>query len=211
MMQEAETRLKERLEPALVREIFDTGERQEYRENEVILDYGKSLRAMPIILTGTVKVMKRDEEGREVLLYYLGPGDCCTMAYTCCMEHRPSEVRAVTEEPATVITVPHAKLDEWLTKYPSWKSYIFSSFSTRFSELLNSLQSIAFHKLDERLVKYLRNKAKALGRNALQVSHSQIAEDLGTNRVVISRLLKQLENEKKLIMYRNEIKLLKEL
>ena len=93
-------------------------------------------------------------------------------------------------------------------KYPSWKSYVFNSFTQRFNELLKSLESVAFHKLDERLVKYLKQKAKVSGKSAIQLSHHQIAEELGTSRVVISRLLKQLENDKKLVLYRNEIKLL---
>lgn len=209
-MLENRTGLEAMLEPGLIKEMFESGMIQEYREGEVILDYGRKIRYMPIVLSGTVKVMKRDDDGREILLYYLGSNDSCTMAYTCCMENRASEVKAIAEEPSRIIAIPHNKLDEWLTKYPSWKSYVFASFSERFSELLRSLESIAFHKLDERLVNYLRNKSKKLGKSALQLSHNEIAEDLGTSRVVISRLLKQLENDKKVVLYRNEIKLLKE-
>jgi CRP/FNR family transcriptional regulator, anaerobic regulatory protein len=209
-MQDTHTGLEGVLEPALIKEMFEVGEIHVYREGEVILDYGKKIRSMPIVLSGTVKVMKRDEDNREILLYYLGSSDSCAMAYTCCMENRLSEVKAVAEDNARIISIPHTKLDEWLSKYPTWKSYVFSSFSSRFTELLKSLESIAFHKLDERLVNYLKNKAKVLGRNTLQLSHQQIAEDLGTSRVVISRLLKQLENDRKLVLYRNEIKLLAE-
>ena len=130
------------------------------------------------------------------------------MAYACCMEAKLSEVKAVAEDNVELIKIPHEKLDEWLLKYPSWKSYIFKSFTLRFNELLRSLESIAFHKLDERLINYLKNKSKLSGKSSLQLSHNQIAEEMGTSRVVISRLLKQLENDKKLILYRNEIKLL---
>jgi CRP/FNR family transcriptional regulator len=124
------------------------------------------------------------------------------------MEAKLSEVKAIAEDNVELIKIPHEKLDEWLVKYPSWKSYIFKSFTSRFNELLRSLESIAFHKLDERLINYLKNKSKLSGKNSLQLSHNQIAEEMGTSRVVISRLLKQLENDKKLVLYRNEIKLL---
>ena len=100
-------------------------------------------------------------------------------------------------------------MDEWLCKYPSWRTYIMHSFTARFNELLASFESIAFKKLDERLVKYLTDRQKISGSSIVKASHQQIADDLATSRVVISRLLKHLENEKKLILYRNEIKLLK--
>jgi CRP/FNR family transcriptional regulator len=172
------------------------------------MDYGKKIKFMPLILSGTIRVMRRDEEDREILLYYLSSNESCAMAYTCCMEARKSEIKAIAEDTVELIGIPHEKLDEWLVKYPSWKSYIFNSFTQRFNELLKSLESIAFHKLDERLIKYLKNKTKVTGKSSILLSHNQIAEEMGTSRVVISRLLKQLENDKKLVLYRNEIKLL---
>lgn len=198
------------LEPELIKEIKQHGKIMKFREGDVIMDYGKKIKFLPLILDGTIKVMKRDEDGREILLYYLGTNESCAMAYACCMEDKKSEIKAVAEDNVEVVAIPHARLDEWLVKYPGWKSYVFSSFTQRFNELLRSLESVAFHKLDERLVRYLRNKAKVSGKKALSLSHNQIAEELGTNRVVISRLLKQLENDGKLVLYRNEIKLLKD-
>ena len=177
-------------------------------EGEVIMDYGKTIKAMPLILAGTIKVMKQDEENREILLYYLSASETCAMAYTCCMEAKASEVKAIAEDEVKLISIPHQKLDEWLCKYPSWKSYIFNSFTQRFNELLKSIELIAFHKLDDRLVKYLANKAQIAGKKSILLSHNQIAEEMGTSRVVISRLLKQLENDGKVLLYRNEIKLL---
>jgi CRP/FNR family transcriptional regulator len=204
--------LKEKLSPifekALIEEIINVGKIHSLKEGEVILDYGKPVRFLPIVISGTIKVMKKDDEGREIILYYLSNNESCAMAYTCCMEAKKSEVKAIAEDNVEVITIPHDKLDEWLLKYPSWKSYIFSSFTHRFNELLKSLESVAFHKLDERLVNYLKNKSKVSGKTSIQLSHNQIAEEMGTSRVVISRLLKQLENDKKLVLYRNEIKLL---
>jgi CRP/FNR family transcriptional regulator, anaerobic regulatory protein len=201
-------RLKQFLELDLIDEIIKEGKIMSYKEGDVIINYNKQIKFMPLILSGTIRVMRQDEEDREILLYYLSSNESCAMAYTCCMEARKSEIKAIAEDTVELIAIPHEKLEEWLVKYPSWKSYIFNSFTQRFNELLKSIESIAFHKLDERLIKYLKNKAKVTGKTSILLSHNQIAEEMGTSRVVISRLLKQLENDKKLILYRNEIKLL---
>jgi CRP/FNR family transcriptional regulator, anaerobic regulatory protein len=201
-------KLKDYLEPKLIEEIRTLGNIHTFKEGEIIMDYGKKIRFMPLVLSGTIKVLKRDEDGKEILLYYLGSNESCAMAYACCMEDKKSEIKAVAEDEVKVVSIPHEKLDEWLMKYSSWKSYIFGSFTLRFNELLKSFENVAFKKLDDRLVGYLKDKARLMGKNTLQLSHSKIAEELGSSRVVISRLLKQLENDKKLLLYRNEIKLL---
>ncbi|HQQ95214.1 MAG TPA: Crp/Fnr family transcriptional regulator [Bacteroidia bacterium] len=207
-MQDLEQRLEHIFEKNLVSEILSCGKRMFFKEGEVIMEYGKKLRFMPFILSGSIRVMTHDENNRELLLYYLGSTESCAMAYACCMEDKKSEIRAIAEDDVELIAIPHDKLDEWLVKYPSWKSYVFNSFTQRFNELLKSLESVAFQKLDERLVKYLNDKARVSGKTSLQLSHNQIAEEMGTSRVVISRLLKQLEHENKVVLYRNEIKLL---
>ncbi len=207
-MNDIKIKLENLLESKLIDEIILVGNVKHFKDGDVIMDYGKNLKFMPLILTGTVRVMRKDEEGREILLYYLSSNESCAMAYACCMEAKKSEIKAIAEDNVDLIAIPHEKLDEWLVKYPSWKSYIFNSFTQRFNELLKSLESIAFNKLDERLVKYLKNKTKVSGKSSIKLSHNQIAEEIGTSRVVVSRLLKQLENDKKLVLYRNEIKLL---
>ncbi|HQW82955.1 MAG TPA: Crp/Fnr family transcriptional regulator [Ferruginibacter sp.] len=195
-------------EPALLKEIGQFGIIQQFSEGDIIMDYGKYIRMMPIILKGTIKVSRLDEVGNEILLYYLSSNESCSMAYSCCIEAKKSEVKAIAEESGELIAIPHIKLDEWLCKYPSWKNYIMRSFNERFIELLKSIESIAFHKLDERLVNYLKEKQRVTGSSVINASHNLIADELATSRVVISRLLKQLENDKKVILYRNEIKLL---
>ena len=172
------------------------------------MDYGKYIRMMPIILKGTVKVYRLDENANEILLYYLSSNESCSMAYSCCIEAKKSEVKAIAEDSVELIAIPHIKLDEWLCAYPSWKNYIMRSFNERFIELLKSIESIAFHKLDDRLIGYLKEKQRLSGSSVIKASHYLIADELATSRVVISRLLKQLENSKKIILYRNEIKLL---
>jgi CRP/FNR family transcriptional regulator len=132
------------------------------------------------------------------------------MAYSCCVEAKKSEVKAIAEEDVELLAIPHIKLEEWLCKYPSWKNYIMRSFNERFLELLKNIESIAFHKLDERLIAYLREKKQVSGSRVIKASHYLIADELATSRVVISRLLKQLENDGRILLYRNEIKLLKD-
>jgi len=195
-------------EPALLQEMQEAGELMQFTEGDIIMNYGKYLRMMPIVLKGTVKVLRMDENGKEILLYYLTSNESCSMAYSCCLEARKSEVKAIAEEEVTLLAIPHDKLDEWLCKYPGWKNYIMRSFNERFLELLRSIESIAFHKLDERLVAYLKEKQRLSGSSVIKASHYQIADELATSRVVISRLLKQLENDGKILLYRNEIKLM---
>jgi CRP/FNR family transcriptional regulator len=195
-------------EPALLKEMQQFGEIKHFVEGDLIMDYGKYIRMMPIIVKGTIKVFRMDDTGNEILLYYLSNNESCSMAYSCCMEAKKSEVKAIAEDDVELIAIPHLKLEEWLCIYPSWKNYIMRSFNERFLELLKSIESIAFHKLDERLIGYLKEKQRLFGSNVIKASHALIADELHTSRVVVSRLLKQLENDKKIILYRNEIKLL---
>lgn len=201
-------KLKSIFEPQLIQEIQQFGIFQTFKEGDLIMDYGKYVRMMPIVLQGTVKVSRLDEKDNEILLYYLSSNESCSMAYSCCLEAKKSEVRAVAEDYVELIAIPHLKLDDWLCTYPSWKNYIMRSFNERFIELLKSIESIAFHKLDERLIAYLKEKQRLSGSSVIKASHHLIADEMATARVVISRLLKQLENENKIILYRNEIKLL---
>ena len=197
-------------EPALIEEIKHFGELKHFKEGDIIMDYGKYIRMMPLVIKGTLKVLKKEENGKEILLYYLSNNETCSMAYSCCLEEKKSDVRAIAEGDVDIVAIPHNKLDEWLHKYPSWKNYIMRSFAERFSELLKSIESIAFHKLDDRLIAYLKEKQRLSGSSVIKASHYQIADELATSRVVISRLLKILENNGKILLYRNEIKLLKD-
>lgn len=198
-------------EPALLEELEKKGTYAFIKAGKTILDIGQTVRTMPIILSGLVKVSRLDDEGNELLLYYVNPQESCAMTFTCCMQQHPSEIRAVAEEDTDILMLPVSVMDEWLVKYPTWKSFVMRTIQYRFHELLNIVDQIAFQKLDERLVHYLKEKSKATGSAVLNLSHEQIANDLATSRVVISRLLKKLENDKKLLLYRNQIRLLKEL
>jgi CRP/FNR family transcriptional regulator, anaerobic regulatory protein len=197
-------------EKELIKELFQYGELRTFSAGDVIMDYGQYVRMMPIILKGTVKVFRRDENSKEILLYYLSDNESCSMAYGCCISAKKSEVKAVAEDDGELLAIPFVKLADWLCQYTGWRNYIFNSFNDRFVELLNSIDVMAFGNMDRRLTLYLKEKNERSGSTIIKVSHNQIAEELATTRVVISRILKQFENDKKVILYRNEIKLLKD-
>lgn len=204
-------RFKYVFEPELIAELEAKGKYVKLSAGEAIMDAGQTIRIMPIILSGTIKVSRIDDEGKELLLYYVNPNESCAMSFTCCMQHRPSEIKAEADDDVEIIALPVAVMDEWLMKYATWKNFVMKTIQDRFNELLKAIDQIAFQKLDERLVYYLKEKSKVTGSNVINLSHEQIANDLATSRVVISRLLKKLENDKKLLLYRNQIKLFADL
>lgn len=198
-------------EPELIKEMEANASYVSAKEGDVILDIGQLVRVIPFVLSGTLKVSRIDNEGHEILLYYVGNSESCAMTFTCCMQQHPSEVKVVAEEDVDLMVIPITLMDSWMMKYSTWKSFVMKTIQVRFNELLRTIDQIAFQKLDERLVHYLKEKSKATGSALINLSHEQIAIELATSRVVISRLLKKLENEKKLLLYRNQIKLLREL
>jgi CRP/FNR family transcriptional regulator len=197
-------------EPKLLQEL-ETAKHQSIKAGEVFLDFGQTVRLMPIVLSGAIKISRLDDNGHELLLYYINPSETCAMTFTCCMQQYPSEVKAVAEEDSELLVVPVTVMDEWLVKYPTWKAFVMKTVRERFNEMLKTIDQIAFQKLDERLVHYLKEKSKATSSSLINLSHEQIANELATSRVVISRLLKKLEIEKRLLLYRNQIKILREL
>lgn len=201
-------KFKNTFEPQLLVEFKSVAEEVTVKAGDVILDYGQIVRSMPIIASGTVKVSRMDDQGREILLYYVNAKESCAMTFTCCMEQFPSEIKAIAEDDVVMLSVPITVMDTWLMKYSTWKSFVMGTIRDRFNEMLNTIDQIAFQKLDERLKYYLQQKAKHTGSKLLNLSHEEIARDLATSRVVISRLLKKLENDDLLLLYRNQIKLL---
>ncbi len=195
-------------EPELLNELREKSSYAEIKAGDTILDYGQIVRVMPVIVSGIVKVSRMDEEGREILLYFVNAKESCAMTFTCCMEQFPSEIKAVAEQDVEMLTIPIAVMDEWLMTYPTWKSFVMTTIRNRFNEMLHTIDQIAFQKLDERLINYLKLKASTSGSSLINLSHEQIATDMATSRVVISRLLKKMENDKLLLLYRNQIKLL---
>ncbi len=203
-------KFNEIFEPELLEQLQAKAKYISVKAGEVIMDIGQLVRQMPIIISGSIKVTRIDEKGRELFLYYVNPNESCAMTFTCCMEHFPSEIKAVAEDDVEMLMLPISVMDDWMLKFPTWKGFVMRSIRHRFNELLKTIDHIAFQKLDERLISYLKEKSKTTGSSLLNISHQQIAEELATSREVISRLLKKLENENKLLLYRNQIKLLKD-
>ena len=163
---------------------------------------------MPLVLTGLLKVMRQDPNGEEVFLYYLEGGETCAMSITCCIQDKKSTYKVIAVEDSNISMIPMAYLDSWISKYPLFRRYVFESYQMRFEELLTTIDSMAFHNLDERLLKYLLNTQQATGSYEIHKTQEQIAKELNTSRVVISRLLKQLEKEKRIELHRNRIEIL---
>jgi len=172
------------------------------------MDIGQTVTMIPLVLTGAIKIFREDTNGDDLLLYFIEQGDTCAMTLTCCLGVKKSEIRAIAEVDTTVLMIPVEYMSLWMTRYKSWQNFILQSYHERMTELLEAFDSIAFLKLDERLLEYLRDKALVNRNDTIQVTHQIIAQDLHSSRVVISRLLKTLENEKKIELNRNQIKIL---
>ncbi|MGJ5640695.1 Crp/Fnr family transcriptional regulator [Formosa sp. S-31] len=195
-------------EDDLLKEINQVGLFKEIPSGTSLMDIGEPIKFMPLLFSGAIKILREDDKGDELLLYFIETGDTCAMSITCCMGNTKSEIRAIAETDATLIMVPVEKMTEWMGKYKSWQNFILQSYHERMKELLEAIDTIAFLKMDERLLKYLRDKAMVNHDDHIQVTHYEIAQDLHTSRVVISRLLKKLENDGTIKLMRNHIQVL---
>jgi len=195
-------------EEELIDEIGRIGVLKRFKQNTTIIEIGDYIKSMPLLISGAIKILREDENGDELVLYYLEKGDTCAMTLSCCMGQSKSKIRAVAETDVALIMLPKENMATWLGTYKTWQNYILQSYHNRMDELLDAVDTIAFLKMDERLFKYLKDKAMVTHNDVLQVTHKQISEDLHTSRVVVSRLLKKLENEQKIKLFRNSIKVL---
>lgn len=193
-------------EEELIDEICRYGKWMKIPADQIIMDIGDKIINMPLVISGSVRILTEDAEGRELLLYYLELGDTCAMTLNCCSKSSKSNIRAITEEPCEMLMIPVEFLDIWLVKYKNWRNFILESFNTRLHEMLESIDSLAFHNMEERIFKYLKDKAMVLGDDHLKLTHFQIARDLNSSRVVISRLMKKLEESGKIEQSRNLVK-----
>ncbi|WP_179351668.1 Crp/Fnr family transcriptional regulator [Winogradskyella vidalii] len=179
-----------------------------FKKADIIIDIGQELNYIPLLIKGNIKVLREDDNGDELLLYVLESGDTCAMSLTCCMVKSVSKIRAIADEDATVIMIPIENMKLWFNTNESWRNFILQSYQIRFDEMLETIDTLAFMKMDERLFKYLTDQVKLSASTNLEMTHLDIAEDLNTSRVVISRLLKQLERENKIKLGRNKIEVL---
>jgi len=192
-------------EKALKEEILQLGKLLRFEAGEIMMDYGSYVKFVPLILEGSIKVTREGNDGTEILLYYIKAGESCTMSFTCCMLNKKSEIRTEAEEDTVVLAIPLKYVDEWMNRYQSWKNFVMLSYDNRMLELIRTIDSLVFQKMDERLLKYLQTKAKTKGSPVLEVTHQEIATDLNASREAISRLLKQMEKQGLVQLGRNMI------
>ena len=193
------------LEESLINEMAEVAKIRETLADEVIIHVGDTIQMFPIIYSGSIKVSRVDEENRELLLYYIEHGDSCMMTMQCCVQKVDSQIKATAIEASQLIMFPIRYMEIWMDKYKSWREYLLNGYHVRFKELIETIDAMAFMKLDQRLLKYLNDQVKILGTTEISYTHQQIADDLHSSRVVVSRLLKQLENKGLIKLHRNRI------
>ncbi len=208
MIQELKDNYGHFFEEELLKEINQVGTFKEVTEGFHLIKPGSYIKSMPLIISGAIKILREDNDGDELLLYFLEKGDTCAMTLSCCLGHHKSEIKAIAETDAKLVMIPVEKMEEWTVKYKSWRNFVFDSYHKRLIEAIETIDSIAFLKMDDRLLKYLKDKTKVKSDSIINNTHQEIAYDLHTSRVVISRLLKKLENDGKVKLNRNNIEVI---
>lgn len=193
--------------PEIREKLKKYGITKKFSEDDIILNENAYIKAIPIVINGSIKVMRTDEDGREILLYYIRPGESCIMSFLGGIHNDTSKVIAIAEEPTEILFIPIDKVNELIREYPEWLDYIFRLYHRRFEELLEVVNAVAFKKMDERLLAFIKKKSEMTNNKVINVTHEQLANELGTVRVVISRLLKQIEEEGLVELGRNKITL----
>ncbi|WP_372975173.1 Crp/Fnr family transcriptional regulator [Muriicola sp.] len=193
-------------EDELIKEIHEAGKFRKVNQGDYLMDIGDEITFMPLIFSGAIKIMSEDEQGDDLLLYFIEKGDTCAMTLSCCVKQGRSNIRAVAESDVELLMIPVSKMEDWMGKYRSWRAFILDSYHNRMQELLETVDTLAFMNMDERLLKYLRDKAMVNHDDVIHATHQEIAADLHTSRVVVSRLLKKMEREGKIDLQRSQIK-----
>lgn len=204
--------LKERFQYLFEAELIDEmclyGQIKNFDENQLLIDIGDQVLQMPLVISGSIKILTEDSEGNELLLYYLEIGDTCAVTLNCCTKNSKSNIRAITESHSRIILIPMIKMEEWMVKYKSWRNFVLESYNSRLNEMLSAVDNLAFNNMEERLIKYLKDKVWANKSKTLHITHYQIANDLHSSRVVISRLMKKLEQSNLLKQHRNKLEMI---
>ena len=193
--------------PELIEKLYQFSIQKEYEAGSIILNENAHIRSIPIVTKGTLRVIRTEEDGREILLYYIKAGESCIMSFLGGLHNETSKVKVEVEEDAEIFFLPIEKVTLFIKEYPQWLDYIFRLYHKRFEELLEIVNAIAFKKVDERMLTLLNRKAELTGSKILNITHEQLANELGTARVVVSRLLKQLEVNRAVLLGRNKITL----
>ena len=201
--------LQERLgylfEDDLITELAANSSLKSFPRDTMLMDIGQTIDQMPLVLNGSVKIMTEDPDGHELLLYYLELGDTCAVTLNCCSRKTQSTIRAITETECELLFVPVEHMDTWMARFHSWRSFVLESYNSRMKEMLEAIDTLAFHNMEERLYKYLRDKVMVNNNPVLEITHAEIAHDLHSSRVVISRLMKKLDLDGKVNHHRNHV------
>jgi len=195
-------------EKELIEEIVEVGFLDKLKSGETLVDIGENMTHIPLILDGAVKIIRQEKEGDELVLYFLEKGDTCAVSFINCINRKKSIFKGIVENDVEAIFVPVERIDDWLAKYKTWRYFIIDSYHFRLIEMVESIDGLAFMNMNQRLLKYLTDKAKINRDVNIEITHQQIANDLNTSRVVITRLLKQLHNDGKVFSTRNKVKVL---
>ena len=206
-MEELDKIFEFRYSPEIKEKLLQYGNVKTFSEGDMIQNENAYIKAIPIVMNGSVRVMRTDEEGREILLYYIRPGESCIMSFLGGIHEDTSKVKAIAEEKTDILFIPVEKVTELIKEFPEWLDYIFNLYHKRFEELLGVVNAVAFKKMDERLLHFIKRKSELTKSHTLYVTHEQLANELGTARVVVSRLLKQMEDEGLVELGRNKITL----
>ncbi len=182
------------LSAELVSKIQSVSTLKEIPANTMILREGQYIKVVPIVLEGLIKVFTRQEE-RELLLYYIQPRESCIMSFSAGMENEPSSVYAQTEEDTLALLLPVREVARWIDHYPGFNTLFYQQYKQRYSELLDTINHVMFNKMDKRLYDHLLTKTELKKQNPIKISHQQLADELGTVREVVSRVMKKLEAE----------------
>lgn len=194
-------------EPKFQKEIIRNCELLTFDKGDLIIREGQFVKVAPIVLSGTIRVFQTRED-REILLYYVEQSQTCMMCLSACFFNNKSPSHAVAVTKTMVLAIPTKYISIWLSQYPSWNNFVIQTFRNRYDELLNAFESIAFEHVDKRVINYLKNHSLKQNGNEIVISHQKLANELGTTRVVISRILKQLELENKILLKRGSIRIL---
>lgn len=195
-------------EKELIDEILKVGFLDKYKQGEILIDIGEKMTHIPLILGGAVKIIRQEKEGEELVLYFLEKGDTCAVSFINCINRKESIFRAVVDSDTEAVFLPVEYIDDWLAKFKSWRHYIIDSYHFRLIEMVESIDGLAFMNMNQRLMKYLSDKAKVSQNQDLEITHQEIANDLNTSRVVVTRLLKQLHSDGQVYSTRNRVRVL---
>lgn len=195
-------------EPELQKKIQQVGHVRKFKEDEYLMYTGQPIHSAVLVIDGIIKVFREDDEGNEIFMYNLHPGEACAISMTCAARNLNSQIMAKALVDTTVISIPIELMDEWAGKYKSWYQFVLGTYRNRFEELLDMLDQIAFKNLDERLLWYLRQHQKSLKSNTIKISFTQMALELNSSREVVSRLMKKLADKGQIKLHKNQVEII---